>query len=167
VRADLTMRDIYPPTHWAIQGTPPAYDTPDSDVYLPGRNLTLLTKAGVVAARHGAQRIAMAPLAGNPFPDARLEFFEAMQTAMRLGLDYPLDVATPFLTWTKADVIRRGLDLGVPFHLTLSCMEPVDGSHRDDPPLHCGRCSKCRERRDAFTRLGVDDPARYAAPSPR
>ena len=50
---------------------PPAYDTPDEDVYLTGRNLVLLTKAGVLAARHGAHRIALGPLAGNPFPDAR------------------------------------------------------------------------------------------------
>ncbi|HEU4804251.1 MAG TPA: 7-cyano-7-deazaguanine synthase, partial [Nitrobacter sp.] len=70
-RVEFTMRDVYPPTHWAIRGTPPAYDTPDEDVYLTGRNLVLLTKAGVVAARGGAQRIALGPLAGNPFPDAR------------------------------------------------------------------------------------------------
>ena len=60
---------------------------------------------------------------------------------------------------------RRGLELGVPLELTLSCMNPVaDG---DAPPLHCGRCSKCRERRDAFTAIGRPDPAGYAAASPR
>ena len=51
------MRDVYPPTHWAIRGVPPAYDTPDEDVYLTGRNLVLLTKAGVVA-RESQARIA-------------------------------------------------------------------------------------------------------------
>ena len=50
-RVEFTMRDVYPPTHWAIRGVPPAYDTPDEDVYLAGRNLVLLTKAGVVAAK--------------------------------------------------------------------------------------------------------------------
>ena len=74
-RVEFTMRDVYPPTHWAIRGVPPAYDTPDEDVYLTGRNLVLLTKAGVVAARHDAHRIALGPLAGNPFPDARPAFF--------------------------------------------------------------------------------------------
>ena len=77
-RVDFTMRDVYPPTHWAIRGEPPAYDTPDEDVYLTGRNLVLLTKAGVVAARQGAHRIALGPLSGNPFPDARPEFFASM-----------------------------------------------------------------------------------------
>ena len=54
----------------------------------------------------------------------------------------------------KADVIRLGESLGVPFELTLSCMQPVNG-------LHCGRCSKCRERRDAFVEAGVEDPTDY------
>ena len=91
------MRDVYPPTHWAITGTPPAYDTPDEDVYLAGRNLVLLTKAGVVAARRHASRIALGPLAGNPFPDATPEFFAAMASALSLGLASEIDVATPFV----------------------------------------------------------------------
>src|SRR6188474_763709 len=41
----VDMRDVYPPTHWAVEGRPPAYDTPDEDVYLPGRNITLIAKA--------------------------------------------------------------------------------------------------------------------------
>ena len=86
-RVEFTMRDVYPPTHWAIRGVPPAYDTPDEDVYLTGRNLVLLTKAGVVAAKSGANRIALGPLAGNPFPDARPEFFAAMAQSLSLGLD--------------------------------------------------------------------------------
>ena len=85
------MRDVYSPTHWAIRGTPPAYDTPDEDVYLTGRNLVLLTKAGVVAATRNASRIALGPLAGNPFPDATPEFFAAMARALSLGLDHPID----------------------------------------------------------------------------
>src|SRR5688572_9299252 len=83
-RVEFTMRDVYASTHWAIRGTPPAYDTPDEDVYLTGRNLVLLTKAGVVAARTDSHRIALGPLAGNPFPDARPAFFSAMADAMSL-----------------------------------------------------------------------------------
>lgn len=162
-RVEFTMRDVYPPTHWAIRGVPPAYDTPDEDVYLSGRNLVLLTKAGVVAAQARAGRIAMGPLAGNPFPDARPAFFESMAKAMSLGLDHPLDIATPFVTWEKEDVIKRGIELGVPLELTLSCMNPAIG----DVPIHCGLCSKCRERRDAFGAAGIPDPTTYAAPSPR
>lgn len=162
---EFSMRDVYPPSHWAIRGTPPAYDTPDEDVYLAGRNLVLLSKAGVVAAVKRARRIALGPLAGNPFPDARPAFFSAMGEALSLGLDHSIEVAAPFLDWEKEEVIRRGLDLGVPLELTLSCMNPVDGGA--GPPLHCGQCSKCRERRDAFAAVGADDPAAYAAPSPR
>lgn len=163
-RVEFTMRDVYPPTHWAIRGVPPAYDTPDEDVYLSGRNLVLLTKAGVVAARHDAHRIALGPLAGNPFPDARPAFFSAMAGAMSLGLDHAIEIATPFLDWDKAAVIRRGAELGVPFELTLSCMNPIVTSGL---PQHCGLCSKCRERRDAFTAAGASDPSSYANQSPR
>ena len=161
VRVEFTMRDIYAPTHWAITGTPPAYDTPDEDVYLTGRNLVLLAKAGVVASKHDAHRIALGPLAGNPFPDARPEFFASMATSLSLGLDHEITIAAPFLGWEKDDVIRRGVELNVPLELTLSCMNPAPG------PRHCGLCSKCRERRDAFASAGVDDPTTYANRSPR
>ena len=69
------MRDVYPPTHWAIRGEPPGFDTPDEDVYLEGRNVVLLTKAAVFMARARLARVYIGPLAGNPFPDATPEFF--------------------------------------------------------------------------------------------
>jgi 7-cyano-7-deazaguanine synthase len=163
-RVEFTMRDVYPPTHWAIRGVPPAYDTPDEDVYLTGRNLVLLTKAGVVAARNRAHRIALGPLAGNPFPDARPAFFSTMEQALSLGLDHRIEIATPFLHLEKADVIKRGVALGIPLELTLSCMSPLLTSGL---PQHCGLCSKCRERRDAFAAARVSDPSTYANRSPR
>jgi 7-cyano-7-deazaguanine synthase len=153
---ELTMRDVYPMTHWAIRGDPPAYDTPDEDVYLVGRNLVLLTKTGVLCAQRRIPRIAIGPLGGNPFPDATPDFFAAMARALSLGLDQPIASAAPFATWDKARVVRRGLELGVPLDLTLSCMRPGPGG------LHCGACSKCRERRDAFAHADVPDPTRYA-----
>jgi len=66
-----------------------------------------------------------------------------------------MTIETPLVTMNKADVIRLGASLDVPFELTLSCMQPRDG-------LHCGRCSKCRERRDGFLEAGIADPTRYA-----
>jgi 7-cyano-7-deazaguanine synthase len=159
LRLEFTMRDVYPPTHWAIRGVPPTYDTPDEDVYLTGRNLVLLTKAAVVATRNGAHRIALAALAGNPFPDARPAFFSAMATALSLGLDHDIEIVTPFLSWDKERVIRRGVELGVPLELTLSCMNPLP---YEPLPRHCGVCSKCRERREAFGASGVHDPSTYA-----
>ena len=159
-RLAVDVGDVYPRTHWAIRGTPPAYDTPDEDVYLPGRNVLLLAKAGVYCALHRIPRVAIGPLAGNPFPDATPEFFEAMGRALSAGLAHPLAVEAPFAALHKEDVIRLGASLGVRFELTLSCMNPTAGRH-------CGLCSKCRERRDAFQAAGVEDPTEYVAASPR
>jgi 7-cyano-7-deazaguanine synthase len=150
------MRDVYPPTHWAIRGEAPAFDTPDEDVYLEGRNIVLLTKAAVFMARAGLDDVAIGPLAGNPFPDATPEFFGAISRSLSIGLATPVQVIAPFAELSKSDVIKLGLELGVPLELTLSCMQPVEG-------VHCGRCSKCRERRDAFKEAGVVDPTPYAA----
>lgn len=141
------MRDVYPQTHWAIHGSPPAYDTLDEDVYLEGRNIVLISKAAVLCGRLNIQRLALGLLAGNPFPDSTPEFFDVMSRAMSLGLGSPLDVVTPLAAMTKDDVIRLGRTLGVPLDLTLSCMKPQAG----DVP--CGQCSKCRERDQAFSNL--------------
>jgi 7-cyano-7-deazaguanine synthase len=161
VALEFTVRDLYSPSHWAIRGVPPAYDTPDQDVYLVGRNLVLLAKAGIYCAQHQIARVALGPLAGNPFPDARPVFFDAMAHALSLGLDRPIEIATPFAALHKEDVIRMGQDLGVPLELTLSCMNPVEGDH-------CGACSKCRERQHAFAAARIPDRTRYRAqPGPR
>ena len=155
-RLTFTVHDLYPPTHWALRGEPPAFDTPDEDVYLTGRNIILLTKASIYCAQHGIGRIALGPLAGNPFPDATPEFFEAMARALgaRARARHPHRCAVR--AETQIDVIRIGVELGVPLELTLSCMNPKGG-------LHCGLCSKCRERRDAFNEAGISDPTHYAA----
>ena len=160
VSLDLTMRDVYGAGHWAVTGQPPAYDTPDEDVYLPGRNITLLTKGGVYCASAQIHRLAIGPLAGNPFPDATPAFFNAMGRALSLGLAHPIEIVAPFAAMDKAEVIRLGASLGVPMEISMSCMNPRDS-------IHCGMCSKCRERRDAFEEAGVEDHTLYAAPSPR
>jgi 7-cyano-7-deazaguanine synthase len=141
------MRDVYPASHWAIRGTPPASDTPDEDVYLVGRNLVLLTKAAVFSASHGLHTIAIGPLAGNPFPDATREFFDAMARAASRGLAHDIEIVAPYVTLSKANVIRHGRSLGVDLSLTLSCMNPQGLAH-------CGKCSKCRERDEAFAEVG-------------
>jgi 7-cyano-7-deazaguanine synthase len=161
----VDMRDVYAATHWAVTGTPPAYDTPDEDVYLPGRNIVLLGKAGVYAAAAGLDRIVLGTLAHNPFPDATPEFRAAIARALSLGLAHGLRIEAPYAGASKADVVRRGAALGVPFEFTLSCMSPVRvaGPASDDAGyMHCGTCSKCRERHDAFIELGMVDPTTYA-----
>jgi 7-cyano-7-deazaguanine synthase len=156
------MRDVYAATHWAVQGRPPAYHTPDEDVYLPGRNIILLGKAGVYCAAAHLDRVVLGTLAHNPFPDATPEFRAAMARALSLGLAHRLEIDAPYAGTSKADVIRRGLTLGVPFTLTLSCMNPPSSAVRNPlSAIHCGTCSKCRERHDAFLEAGIADPTDY------
>ena len=185
VTLSVDMRDVYDATHWAVQGQPPAYHTPDEDVYLPGRNVILLGKAGVFCAAARIDRLVLGTLGHNPFPDATPEFRSAMAEALSLGLAHPLTIEAPYADVGKIDVVRRGAELGVPFGLTLSCMNPRGFGIRDSgfgrdsvsheshqshesripnpkSPLHCGLCSKCRERHDAFVDAGLADPTEYA-----
>src|SRR5690606_10166714 len=118
------------------------------------RNVVLLGKAAIYCAQHGIGRLVLGVLAGNPFPDATPAFFDAMGRALSLGLAHTIAIDAPFASLHKADVVRRGIELGVPLERTLSCMQPSGGRH-------CGRCSKCRERRDAFRAAGVEDRTTY------
>jgi 7-cyano-7-deazaguanine synthase len=152
----VDMTDVYPRSHWAVQGQPPGYHTSDQDVYLPGRNVILFGKAAVFCAAAGIGRMVIGTLDHNPFPDATPAFRDAMQTALSLGLDYALSIQAPYARRSKAEVIRRGAELGAPMALTLSCMNPAEGL------MHCGLCSKCRERHLAFAEAGIEDPTAYA-----
>jgi len=160
VSLGVDMRDVYAATHWAVRGAPPSYHTPDEDVYLPGRNIVLLGKAGVYCAAAKLDRVVLGTLAHNPFPDATPEFREAMARALSLGLAHDLQIDAPYADTSKAEVVRRGAALAVPFELTLSCMNPIEGDSSE--PVHCGLCSKCRERHDAFLEAGLADPTLYA-----
>ncbi len=164
VSLTVDMHDVYAPTHWAIEGRPPEYHTPDEDVYLPGRNIVLLAKAGVFCAAAKIGRLVTGTLAHNPFPDATPAFRAAMADALSLGLAHPLRIDAPFAEMSKADVVRRGVELGVPFADTLSCMRGLTPVMREGVKplfLHCGLCSKCRERHDAFVGAGVADTTEY------
>ena len=161
----VDMRDVYAAGHWAIEGRPPAYHTPDEEVYLPGRNIILLGKAAVYCAAAGIDRLLMGTLAHNPFPDATPAFRSAMAGALSLGLAHALTIDAPFAIATKPEVITRGVALGVPLQLTVSCMSPGMGlreTQGNPSPIHCGTCSKCRERHNAFLEAGVVDSTEYA-----
>lgn len=163
VALSVDMRDVYPKEHWAVAGHAPGYHTSDEDVYLPGRNVVLLGKAGVYCATAGLDRLTIGTLDHNPFPDATPTFREAMAAALSLGLAHSLSIAAPYADLDKEAVIRRGASLGVPFAFTLSCMNATAAaSVTAHGVVHCGICSKCRERHDAFLGAGLDDPTPYA-----
>jgi len=160
VELTVDMTDVYPAVHWARKGEAPSYHTPDEDVYLPGRNIVLLGKAGVFCAAAKLGRLVIGTLDHNPFPDATPQFREAMAGALSLGLDHRIEIAAPYARIGKAEVIARGQRTGVRLDLTLSCMNARKNGDRF--PRHCGVCSKCRERHDAFKEARVADPTDYA-----
>jgi 7-cyano-7-deazaguanine synthase len=156
VSLSVDMRDVYAATHWSVTGQAPAYHTPDEDVYLPGRNVILLSKAGVYCAAAGIGRIVIGTLDHNPFPDATPAFRASIAETLSLGLGHTLRVDAPYAASSKTDVIRKGIALGVQFEYTLSCMKPAGATH-------CGTCSKCRERHDAFLEASIEDPTVYTS----
>jgi 7-cyano-7-deazaguanine synthase len=150
---ELPMTDVAP-NHWTVTGKRvPGYRAALESNYIVGRNLSLLVKAAIFCAHNRIGEIAMAPLESNPFPDARPEFFRAVERAVDLGVGLKLRITTPFAGMTKAAVIRRGR--GFRLELTMSCANPRGG-------LHCGACTKCAERIEGFAAAGVADPTRYA-----
>ncbi len=128
--------------HWGFTGRRvPGAASQDAAVYLPGRNLLLLSAAAVYCARNRIEAVALGTLRGNPFPDARPGFFSSMERALTSGLGRKLSIETPFRRLSKRQVIRAAGKL--PWELTFSCIAPARGRA-------CGRCNKCAERRKAL-----------------
>lgn len=154
----LPVRDVYG-LHWSVTGQGvPGRRSADSAVYLPGRNLLLLSKAAVFCALRDIPVVALGPLKGNPFPDATASFFRGFAHMASRALESPLRVLTPLAHKSKVQVIRSAHHL--PLGLTFSCLRPVGRRH-------CGACNKCVERRRAFRAAGLPDPTAYAVPPPR
>jgi 7-cyano-7-deazaguanine synthase len=141
--------------HWSTTGAAvPDATTPDEAVYLPGRNLLLTLKCMLWCHLHGVNTLALGILASNPFPDATPAFFTAFAHAIGLGVaNGSLRIITPFGEMHKTEVMRLGKDL--PLEWTFSCIQPREN-------LHCGRCNKCAERKNAFHDAGLIDPTTYA-----
>jgi 7-cyano-7-deazaguanine synthase len=149
---DQPVADLYG-QHWSVTGRDvPNADTPDGAVYLPGRNVLLLSKAMLWCHLNKVPQLALAPLAANPFPDATPKFFVAYQDAVNMAVGGQLRVLWPYLNLQKAEVIQRGR--GLPLQYTFSCLQPRQG-------VHCGACNKCAERQKAFSAAGVADPTEY------
>jgi 7-cyano-7-deazaguanine synthase len=126
---------------------------------VPNRNMLMLSAAICWAVSLKAQFVAYGAHGGDHaiYPDCRPEFAEAMDRAARLADWNTIGVISPFIRMTKADIARRGAELGVPFELTWSCYK---GGER-----HCGRCGTCVERAEAFAEAGVTDPTVYEDPN--
>ena len=125
--------------------------------YVPFRNAHLLAASTSWAEVLGATSIWVGAVEADSsgYPDCRPAFFAAFAEAMRLGTraDTRIAIETPVIGMTKAEIIRRGLALGVPFELTWSCYEAND--------VACGGCESCRLRLAAFERAGSTDPIPY------
>lgn len=122
--------------------------------YVPFRNGLFLSSAASVALSNACGVIYYGAhsddAAGNAYPDCSDDFNEAMNRAIYLGSGGQLYIEAPFVKLTKADVVKKGLELNVPYELSWSCYEG------DDKP--CGVCGTCRDRIVAFEANGVTDP---------
>ncbi|MEW5702566.1 MAG: 7-cyano-7-deazaguanine synthase QueC [Candidatus Zixiibacteriota bacterium] len=139
--------------------------------YVPARNTIFLALAmgWAETLETGDIFIGAHALDYSGYPDCRPEYFAAFEAlanrATRSGAQRTLSwhVHTPLLHRTKSAIVRRGLDLGVPFGLTSSCYQPVDAGDSQSV-LACGVCDACVLRRAAFAELGVVDPIPYDIP---
>jgi 7-cyano-7-deazaguanine synthase len=122
---------------------------------VPNRNMVLLSIAAAYAIGIQAGRLFYGAHAGDHaiYPDCRPVFVSAMTTAFHLCDWHDLILEVPYLFRTKADIVKRGLSLGVDYSLTWSCYKGEEKS--------CGKCGACNERLAAFSEAGVQDPLEY------
>ena len=130
--------------------------------YVPARNTIFLAHALGMAEALGATDLALGVNAVDysGYPDCRPAFIDAFEAlanlATKVGVESgALRVHAPLLMLTKAEIIRWGTELGVPYHLTVSCYQATEAG------LACGRCDSCRLRREGFAAAGVADPTPY------
>ena len=155
----LPVKALYGQSHWTMsEETVPEYDAPDEAVYIPGRNIILITLAAIWCSLNDVHRIVIGSLAGNPFPDATPDFFRSVASSNGMGLDHPLTVEAPLRHMHKEELLASNLKL--PLHLTLTCSNPQLGT--DDTIIHCAQCNKCRERHEAFIEANISDNTLYA-----
>ena len=122
---------------------------------VPFRNGIMLAVACGIAESRDLRRVMLANHFGDHaiYPDCRRAFVDAMSEAMRQGTYCGVTVFAPYTDISKADIARRGAQLGIDYAETYSCYK--GGAH------HCGRCGTCRERREALAEAGIADPTLY------
>lgn len=128
--------------------------------YVPGRNLLFLSIATSYAEVTGSDAIFIGvnALDYSGYPDCRPEFIakveEVIRFATKVGAEgKPIKIETPLIHWTKADIIREGMRLDVPYALTTSCYNGEEEA--------CGECDSCRLRLKGFADAGLTDPIPY------
>ena len=123
---------------------------------VPNRNQILLSVAVGIAAARGLPSMYYAAHGGDwaIYPDCRPEFLESLKETTRLStLWHPVDIVAPFMPITKADIVKLGSALNLPYQLTWSCYNGLDKP--------CGTCPTCIERIEAFALNGLKDPVTY------
>ena len=124
--------------------------------YVPFRNAHFLSVAVSWAEAIGAGAIYIGAVAedSSGYPDCRPEYYRAFQEVIREGTrpETQIEIMTPVITLKKSEIIRRGMELGAPLHLTWSCYQSED--------VACGACDSCLLRLRAFAEAGVADPYR-------
>ena len=125
--------------------------------YVPFRNGLMLAAAASIAVSVGASQIYYGAhaddAAGNAYPDCSVAFTESMNNAVYEGSGGKVNIIAPFVTFNKADVVKTGLNLNVPYEMTWSCY-----AGGDKP---CGKCGTCIDRIKAFEANGHQDPLQY------
>jgi 7-cyano-7-deazaguanine synthase len=129
--------------------------------YVPFRNAHVLSVAVSWAEVIGADAVFIGAVEqdSSGYPDCRKEFYDVFNKAVEVGTkpETHIRVVTPVIAMSKAEIVKKGVELGVPFHLTWSCYAPpVEGKA-------CGLCESCRLRIRGFKEADVRDPLRYAA----
>lgn len=125
--------------------------------YVPFRNANMLAIATSWAEVIGATSIYIGAVAedSSGYPDCRPEFYEAFQQTINTGTkpDTCIEIRTPIIDMTKAEIVKRGIELNAPLNLTWSCYRSED--------LACGTCDSCALRLRGFEQAGVRDPIPY------
>jgi 7-cyano-7-deazaguanine synthase len=141
---------------------PPDPDAGIPVTYVPARNTVFLSYALAWSEVLGAEAIFVGVNAVDysGYPDCRPEYIRAFETmanlATRRGVEgHHLAIRAPLIDWSKAEIVRRGGELGVDYAPTVSCYQP------DDSGRACGRCDACHLRAQGFAEAGLADPTRY------
>ncbi len=134
-------------------GLGPSDTSEEEGLEIPLRNLILLVSSALVVHSRGVDALAIGSLGMYPFPDNNREYISRVGELISEGLKRRLRLETPFMGMEKWEVIKR-FHRRVPYQLTFSCASPVGR-------YHCGRCAKCKERKEGFRRAGVPDPTYY------